>query len=137
MLELGLKVVLVDVWSQFDLLDGDARLFLTGIASLLIGFKAVLTPVHHLDDDGTGVRSDLDEIESRYGGSLFCLIEWNDTDLFACGSDQSDGRESNLVVDTDIVFDADKPPGSLMKSTLVDERCVHHQEWRAVSSPAG
>jgi hypothetical protein len=63
----------------------------------------VLAPVHDADDDGTGIRSDLDQIESGVGRVASSLVQGNDTDLLSFGVDQADRAQPDLLVDTDLV----------------------------------
>jgi hypothetical protein len=66
--------------------------------------------VHDTDHDRAGIRGDLDEVEPRFDGDGASLIERYDADLFAVSTDEPDGRETNLVIDTSFVVDASLPP---------------------------
>ena len=89
--ELGLKIVLVDIRSQFDLLDRDTRLFLARLPGLLILFEAVFAPVHDSNDDGARVCGDLHQVETLVLGGSTGFVQRDDPQLFTIGVDESDG----------------------------------------------
>jgi hypothetical protein len=62
----------------------------------------MFAPVHDLDHRGSGVRGDLDEVESSLVGALAGVVESDDADLFAVGVDEADGADTDLVVDAGI-----------------------------------
>jgi len=70
----------------------------------------MLAPVHDADDDGACVGSDLDEIEAGIGRDPACFFDGNDADLFAVGTDESDGAQTDLLVDPYLVLDQTSPP---------------------------
>jgi hypothetical protein len=70
----------------------------------------MLTPVHDAHDDGACFGGDLDQVETGFAGSLAGFIERNDADLLAVGTNESDGAQTNLLVDADLLLDQEKPP---------------------------
>jgi hypothetical protein len=69
----------------------------------------VLPPVHDADDDGARVRGDLDEIEAGFLGCAPCFFDGNDADLLAVGADETNGTQTDLVVDAYPLFDSAPP----------------------------
>jgi hypothetical protein len=70
----------------------------------------VLAPVHDANDDRARSGGNLDEIQTGFRGGLASLVEGNDADLLSGGTDEADGAETDLLVDADVVVDADGPP---------------------------
>ena len=65
----------------------------------------MLAPVHDANHDRAGLGSHFDEIQTGICCGLPSLFEGDDADLFATGTDQADGGQTNLFVDTDLGFD--------------------------------
>jgi hypothetical protein len=65
----------------------------------------MLTPVHDADHDGAGLGSNFDEIQTGICCGLAGLFEGDDADLFAAGTDQADGTQTDLIVDSNLGFD--------------------------------
>jgi hypothetical protein len=65
----------------------------------------VLAPVHDTDHDGARLGGDLDQVEAGFAGCLPGFIERNDTDLLAVGTDESDGAQTDLLVDANLGID--------------------------------
>jgi hypothetical protein len=70
----------------------------------------VLAVVHDADHDRSGRGRHLDEIEASLFGGAARLIEGNDADLLSIGTDESDGAQMDLIVDTNFIVDSVVPP---------------------------
>ena len=102
---LGLVVVRIDLRSQFHFLDDRLRLVAARFALLDCGFIFELAVVHEFRDRWLTVRSNLDEVKVCVSCEPQRLVDADDTDLFAVGSDQTDFRYTDPLVDAG--FDAD------------------------------
>jgi hypothetical protein len=69
----------------------------------------VLAPVHQLHDDRARVRGDLDEIEALLFRDAAGFFDGEDAVLGTVGADQSDGTQTDLVIDPDLIVDATPP----------------------------
>jgi len=65
----------------------------------------VPTPVHDADHDRPGVRRHLDEIEAGIGRDAAGFFDGDDADLLTIGTDETDGAQPDLFVDTNLVLD--------------------------------
>lgn len=108
-IQFRLQVVLVDVGTKLDLLDGKTRLFLASFPGLLIFLETVFAPVHDPHDDGAYVRRDLHQVEPLVQGYTPGFVERDDARLFTIGIDESDGAETDLLVDSDVMIDERVP----------------------------
>ena len=102
---LGLVVVGVDLGSQLLFLDDGLLLVLARLARLLSRLVLELAVVHDLADRRSGVRGYFDEIEIGIRGDAECIFDAHDAYLLATGSDQSDFRYANALVDAGLSAD--------------------------------
>jgi hypothetical protein len=61
--------------------------------------------VHDLAHGRLGVRCHLDEVEVGVIGQLACIVDADDTDLFATRADEPDLGNANPVVDASLSAD--------------------------------
>src|SRR5690606_12555385 len=92
---------LFDPGTEFDFLHLDVVLFLLRLPRGPGLFVLELAVVHHADDRWPGVRSDLHEVEGLLLRTLARVLQSNDADVFALFVDESDGADSDLLVDAD------------------------------------
>src|SRR5437763_12694881 len=96
---LGLVVVLVDLGAQLLFLDDGQLLVPTRLAGLLRALVLELAEVHELAHRRAGLRRDLDEVEVVLLRQAQRILDPDDADLFAGGSDETDLRHPDSVVD--------------------------------------
>jgi hypothetical protein len=70
----------------------------------------MLAPVHDADHDRASLGGHLDQVEAGLAGGSARFIEGNDADLLSVGTDETDGTETDLFVDTDLLLDQVSPP---------------------------
>lgn len=103
--DLDAQVVVVDFGTDADFLE----LGLLGVgASFLLFFALLVFPlaiVHDLADRGLGLGCDFHEIKARVECPLLGFVEVGHTDLFVLIVDESNGRQANLIVDSELLTD--------------------------------
>jgi hypothetical protein len=71
-----------------------------GFLGFFVALEDELAVVHDLAHRGTGVGSDLDQVEPSGLCDPSCFIGFDDADLLAVGVDDADWREADAFVDT-------------------------------------
>ncbi|GGF35479.1 hypothetical protein GCM10010922_08290 [Microbacterium sorbitolivorans] len=94
--------MLVDLQAEANLLENRVGLVATCFLGLLCGLVLELSVVHDLGYGRTRVGSNLDEVEVLLLGEAKCNLAADNTDLFAAGTDKTDLRHANALVDAGI-----------------------------------
>src|SRR6266545_592683 len=97
---LGLVVMRVDLWPEFDLLDDRVRLVLPRLAGLHRRLVFELAVVHEPSDGRPRGGRDLDQVEIRLAGDFEGLGDGHDAHLLAVRTDEPDLGHANAIVDT-------------------------------------
>nr|BFF06999.1 hypothetical protein GCM10023233_19680 [Brevibacterium otitidis] len=92
--------MLIDLQSEPDLLESRVGLVLPGLACLLRRFVLELAVVHELDYRRLGLGCNLNKVEIGFAGEVERLADGDDSDLLPVGSDETDLRDSNPIIDT-------------------------------------
>ena len=95
----GLVIVIINLRTELLFLHHGLLLVLTSFAGLLGLLVLELAVVHDLCYGRLGVRCNLYKVEVSFIGQLSRIVCFDDTDLFAAWTDESDLRDSNTVVD--------------------------------------
>jgi hypothetical protein len=67
--------------------------------------------VHQLDHGWPRIGCNFNQVQPRFLSPLPGLLDADDTDLFAIVTDQANGADPDLVVDSDLLFfDGSEPP---------------------------
>jgi len=98
-LGLEVEVVIVGLRAEFDLLERDLRLTLASVVRPLLLFVLELAEVHDLAHGRHGLRVHLDQIEVETSSHPAGFVGVQDAQHFALGSDNTDFRHSNAIVD--------------------------------------
>ena len=98
---LGLIVVVVDRYGEFDFLDGDDFLLLSGGAFGFFLLVQITAVVLDAADRRDGVGRDFDEVEAALTGDAERFKGSQDTELFAVFVDYADFAGANAIVDAD------------------------------------
>ena len=112
---LGLVVVGVDLGAKLLFLDDGLLLVLARLARLLSRLVLELAVVHDLADRRSGVRGYFDKVEIGVRGDAESVFDAHDAYLLAAGSDQSDFRYADALVDAGLSADG----ASLVRSYSV------------------
>jgi hypothetical protein len=91
--------VRVDLRAELHLLDDRVDLVLAGLAGLLRALVLELSVVHELADRGSSGRCDLDEVQIGFLGETQGILDADDADLLAFGTDEADLGDADAVVD--------------------------------------
>ena len=91
---------LIGFRTQADFLDLDLGLRPLGFAFLLSTFVNELAIVDHAADGRTGVGGYFHKVQIGVAGDLQGLSGGNDTDVAAVGSDQTDFRGADALIDS-------------------------------------
>lgn len=86
-LELGVKVMSIDIQGELNLLDLDGMLIFSRLFFTLRLFKAILAVVHDLADRRLCLGSDLDEVEILFVRDMLGVGSRHDAELSAVRSD--------------------------------------------------
>ena len=93
--DLDKKVMHIDTWAEFDLLDLGRGLL---VLMLLRFFVEVLAVLHEFAHRGRGRRRNLDEVDAEFTGQLECLGGLHDAKHFAFGRDDANLGRTDAVV---------------------------------------
>ena len=96
---LHIVIVLVRIGPEFDFLDLDDLLLLTGLGLFLLGFVLELAVVHDLADRRRRIRRDFDKVEPGLFGHRHGPFRRHHTDVFAFGPDEPDFAATDGIVD--------------------------------------
>src|SRR5207247_6938065 len=94
---LPMIIVIVDHWSELDLLDLDHLLFLAGFRGLLLRLVFIFAVIENLADRRGRIGGDLDEIEAGFPGLVQCDLELHGTKIVAGLIDQLDFANPDLL----------------------------------------
>jgi hypothetical protein len=102
LLDLEVDIVIASFWSN-------ANLFQFGLMSLpffpfLLLVVLELPEVHDSADGRLRVCSDLDQIQPVFAGTVECVFGWDYAKLFTILINNTDGSNSDLIVDPILVF---------------------------------
>jgi hypothetical protein len=100
MATLRLVVVRVDLEAEPDLLQDRVGLVLPRLAGLDGRFVLVLTKIHELGHRRLCLRCYLDKIQVGLGGKSECVLDTDDSYLFAGRSDQPHLGNADTIVDS-------------------------------------
>ena len=103
---LGLVIVWVDFGSQFLFLDDGLLLVLARLAEFLCRLVFELSVVHDLAHRGPCLGGYFDEIEIGIRSHAKGVFDAHDAHLLPAGSDESDLRYSDALVDAGLSADA-------------------------------
>ena len=96
---LDLIIMLIRAGTELDFLDLDDLLLFAGLSLTLLRLIFEFAKVHDLTDRRLGIRRDLDQIKPGFFGKAHSAGRGDNTDVLAVGSDQSDFRGPDPIID--------------------------------------
>src|SRR5438876_2671436 len=109
---LGLVVVTVDLWPHLDLFDFDPGLLLPGLLLPDVALVLELPVIHDATHRRLGLWRNLDEVEVEFLGARQGILQRDDADLLAVGTDQPDLGSADALVDARVKRDPASPRGA-------------------------
>ena len=126
---LGLVVMRVDLGTKLLFLDDGLLLVFARLAEFLCRLVLELSVVHDLADRGLSLRGYFDEVEIGIRGDAERVLDAHDAHLLPAGSDQTDFRYADALVDAGLSADA----ASLVRSCGQTIR-GHREQRRGIPS---
>ncbi len=102
---LGLVIVRVDLGTEFLFLDDGLLLVFARLAEFLCRLVFELAVVHDLAHRRFGFRGYFDEVEIGIRCHAECVFDAHDAHLLPAGSDQTDFRYADALVDAGLSAD--------------------------------
>ncbi|BCW40022.1 hypothetical protein StoSoilB3_15570 [Arthrobacter sp. StoSoilB3] len=92
--------MLVDLEAEADFLQNRIGLVLAGFAGLDGGFVLVLAEVHQLANRRLSLRRNFNEIEIGFGSKTQCVLDADNSYLFAGRADQPHLGDADTLIDS-------------------------------------